>query len=206
MPLLPSLVLLSDETSAELAAYERRVDGLDSKAGVLLGFSGVIVALSASNLHGVPAYLSTILAGIAAILSGLAFVPRRFPALELLALRNFYLTAGRVHTAASPRHPHHHGAAGEGGTEMEGTFRDVCRLQPWIGRCACRHLAYNWALTEGVGMSEKEQSTKGHSTGSGRPAFDPDDRLMSDREGNSAAVRAYRRAAIEMRRMGSKSE
>lgn len=93
MPGLPSLNLLSEETSAELAAHERRFDALDSKAGVLLGFSGVIVALTAVNLAGTLAHVGAAFAGIAAILSGAAFVPRRFPTLELFALRNAYLTA-----------------------------------------------------------------------------------------------------------------
>ena len=98
MPLLPSLHLLSDVTSDELTAHERRVAGLDSKAGVLLGFSGVLVALSSSNLVGPLAYASATLAGIAAIMAGLAFVPRRFPAVDLLNLRNYYLTAQEDYT------------------------------------------------------------------------------------------------------------
>lgn len=93
MPGLPSLRVLSEETSTELAAHERRVDALDSKAGILLGFSGLIVALSAGNLDGLLAHVSTWVAGLAAILSGSAFVPRRFPTLELLDMRNSYLTA-----------------------------------------------------------------------------------------------------------------
>ncbi len=93
MPGLPSLSVLSDETSAELAAHERRADALDSKAGVLLGFSGLIVALTTANLDAVVAHIGATFAGLAAILAGAAFVPRRFPALELLTLRNAYLTA-----------------------------------------------------------------------------------------------------------------
>lgn len=93
MPGLPSLRLLGEETAAELAAHERRVDALDSKAGVLLGFSGVIVALSAVNLDGLLGVAAMAVAGLAAILSGAAFVPRRFPTLELLALRKSYLGA-----------------------------------------------------------------------------------------------------------------
>jgi hypothetical protein len=51
---LPSLALLAEEAAAELAAQERRGDSLDSKAGIMLGFSGVLVALSVSSLSGTP--------------------------------------------------------------------------------------------------------------------------------------------------------
>jgi len=93
MPNMPSLGLLSKEASAELAAHERRYDALDTKAGVLLGFSGVIVALTAGNLHGVLANVGTALAGLAAIFAGGGFIPRRFPTIALLPLRDRYLTA-----------------------------------------------------------------------------------------------------------------
>lgn len=93
MPGLPSLGLLGEEASAEVAAHERRYDALDTKAGVLLGFSGVIVALSAGNLNGALAHIGTAFAGMAAILAGVAFVPRRFPTIALLTLRDKYLTA-----------------------------------------------------------------------------------------------------------------
>jgi hypothetical protein len=44
------LELLSTEVQTEREAYVRHFDGLDTKAGVLLGFSGVLVALSTSCL------------------------------------------------------------------------------------------------------------------------------------------------------------
>lgn len=93
MPGLPSLGLLSEEASAALAAHERRYDALDTKAGVLLGFSGVIVTLAAVNLDGVLAHVGAACAGLAALLAGAAFVPRRFPTLALLTLRDAYLTS-----------------------------------------------------------------------------------------------------------------
>ncbi|MEJ7742376.1 MAG: hypothetical protein WKF73_07415 [Nocardioidaceae bacterium] len=78
MPGLRSLNLLSEEASAELAAHERRYDALDTKAGVLLGFSGVIVALTAGSLDGVIAQLGTALAGLAAIFAGAPLCPVGF--------------------------------------------------------------------------------------------------------------------------------
>src|SRR4051794_18965428 len=93
MPGMPSLDLLSEEVTGELAAHERRYDALDTKAGVLLGFSGVIVALTAGNLDGFLAHIGTAFAGLAALLAGAGFIPRRFPAIALLTLRDRYLTA-----------------------------------------------------------------------------------------------------------------
>lgn len=98
MPGLPSLSLLSEEVSAELAAHERRADALDSKAGVLLGFSGVIVALTATNLGGGLALAGTWAAGAAALLAGVAFLPRRFPTIALRNLRDKHLMAAEEFT------------------------------------------------------------------------------------------------------------
>ena len=48
---LPSLSLLNEAAIDELGAQERRADALDSKAGVLLGFAGVLVGLSVDKLR-----------------------------------------------------------------------------------------------------------------------------------------------------------
>jgi hypothetical protein len=90
---LPSLNLLSDVACEELAAFEQRAEALDGKAGVLLGFSGVVVALSATNLDGLLAHFSAISAAVASLLAGTAFIPRPFPAIALLPLRASYLTS-----------------------------------------------------------------------------------------------------------------
>jgi hypothetical protein len=93
MPGLPSLSLLSDEVASELTAQERRGDALDTKAGVLLGFAGVLVGLTVGRLHGFVTHFGTVLAGVAALLSAVAFVPRSYPTLALRRLRETYLTA-----------------------------------------------------------------------------------------------------------------
>ena len=101
VPGLPSLELLAEEAAAELAAQERRGDALDSKAAVLLGFSGVLVALTASNLKGGTADAAAVAAGLAAPCAGAAFVPRSFPFLELRRLRDSYLTSEEDFTRLS---------------------------------------------------------------------------------------------------------
>jgi hypothetical protein len=93
VPGLPSLVLLGDETSAELAAQERRGDALDSKAGVVLGFAGVLVPLSLASLHGTLAHIGAAFAAVAALCCCAAFVPRSYPTLALPQLRDRYLAA-----------------------------------------------------------------------------------------------------------------
>jgi hypothetical protein len=93
MPGLPSLSLLSDEVASELTAQERRGDALDTKAGVLLGFAGVLVGLTVGHLHGFVAHSGAVLAGVAALLAAVAFVPRSYPTLALRRLRETYLTA-----------------------------------------------------------------------------------------------------------------
>lgn len=42
---LPSLDLIAEEADAQLRAQFRHFEGLDTKAGIVLGFAGVLVAL-----------------------------------------------------------------------------------------------------------------------------------------------------------------
>lgn len=95
---LPSLSLLAAEVAAEGSAQERRGDSLDAKAGVVLGFAGVLVGLSVTDVQGAYGTSALVLAAISALFSGLAFRPRGFPTLDVLALRQSYLTADPRHT------------------------------------------------------------------------------------------------------------
>jgi uncharacterized membrane protein len=98
VPALPSLELLAGTVEAELAAQERPGDALDSKAGVLLGFAGVLVGLTVTRLEGDLATVGAACAGVAAVLAGVAFVPRSFPTLKLRPLRRRYRTADEEFT------------------------------------------------------------------------------------------------------------
>lgn len=93
MPSLPSLDLLSREARAELDAQERRGDALDTKAGVLLGFSGVIVGLTVSRLDGTIAHIASSFSALGALLASAGYLPRSFPTLRLRTLRDEYLMA-----------------------------------------------------------------------------------------------------------------
>jgi hypothetical protein len=93
VPALPSLSVLNEEAGAEIAAQERRADALDSKAGVVLGFAGVLVGLSIDKLDGGWGHVATGVAGVAALVAAAAVVPRSYPTLALRHLRERYLMA-----------------------------------------------------------------------------------------------------------------
>ena len=85
LPSLPeALAAISGERDRQLQHFE----GLDTKAGVLLGFDGVLVAL-ARNAAFVPRLIGVLLAAVSAVLAMLTFRPRKFPTLDPLALRRY---------------------------------------------------------------------------------------------------------------------
>jgi len=95
---LPCRMLLGEEVKRELEAQERPADALDSEAGAVVGFAGVLVALSLASLHGLLARVGAGFAGPAALCSALAFLPLRTPALALRRLRSTYLSADEEFT------------------------------------------------------------------------------------------------------------
>jgi len=80
-----ALDLLGQEILAEREAQLRHFESQDAKAGVILGFSGILVALAgpAGVVHA--AVLAVAFA--AAISALMAFFPRSFPALDVHAIR-----------------------------------------------------------------------------------------------------------------------
>ena len=76
------------ERGRQLSHFE----GLDNKAGVILGFSGAIAAL-ATDIETIPARFGIGVAVLAALLALLAFIPRAYPLFDLRKLRNRYLSA-----------------------------------------------------------------------------------------------------------------
>jgi len=94
---LPSLGPVLAEARSEREAQLRHADSLDSKAGILLGFAGALVALTPQQAH-LLVDLGRVAAVLAAILALSAFWPRRFPITNLDVLRDRYLTAEPVFT------------------------------------------------------------------------------------------------------------
>jgi hypothetical protein len=89
---LPALEVVAREVEHERAAHLRHTDAVDAKAGLVLGFSGVLVAVPATRLELelVPGLVLAFVAGVAALA---VLLPQRFPSWELRDLRDRYLRA-----------------------------------------------------------------------------------------------------------------
>ncbi|MGH2710136.1 MAG: hypothetical protein ACRDH9_02900 [Actinomycetota bacterium] len=86
------------EVRAEREAQLQHFDSLDSKAGIVLGFAGALVALSPPGA-GVLINLGRGIGVLAALLALSAFWPRTYKTIaNLRLLRDRYLTAEEVFT------------------------------------------------------------------------------------------------------------
>jgi cytochrome c biogenesis protein CcdA len=97
-PKMPSLKILLDQVASERATVSARADSLDTRAGVVLGFAGVLVGLGAtasSMAIFTNGYFQAGLgvAVVAALSAAFAFVPRNSPVLDMRPARDRYLTA-----------------------------------------------------------------------------------------------------------------
>jgi len=85
---LPSLGLLLDVVQRERDKQLAHLDALDNKAGIVLGFSGLLITLAPEVPIGFQ--LVGVIAGAVSIAFALwSFWPRRFPVLEPSALRRY---------------------------------------------------------------------------------------------------------------------
>jgi len=80
---LPSLAIVLAQVVAERETMNAHAESLDGKAGVVLGFSGVLVGLGATAQIAVSGTMifeiGLAVAVVAAILAAWAFLPRRYP-------------------------------------------------------------------------------------------------------------------------------
>lgn len=101
LPPMPSLDLLLDQVASERETMNTHGESLDTKAGVVLGFSGVLVGLGATaqpaDSNTLVFQIGLVVAVVAAVLAALAFLPRRYPVLEVVPLRDL-LTASEADT------------------------------------------------------------------------------------------------------------
>lgn len=94
---MQSLEILSAEVQAEREAQARHFDGLDSKAGVALGFAGVLVALSTASGTSFGA-LAALVALLAAVFAFSAYAPRAYPVLDVRTICDRYLNSAEGFT------------------------------------------------------------------------------------------------------------
>jgi hypothetical protein len=85
---LAGLDTVAEVVGAELEAQDRRSDAIDTKAGLILGFSGVLAGI---QLHGAgDAHLPAVsLDGVAAVVALLTLLPRPFPGLSPRHIRAY---------------------------------------------------------------------------------------------------------------------
>ena len=87
---LPALPLVAALVREERLAQSAHAEGLDTKAGVILGFSGALVALASAHA-GVVMSIGRWAAATAAALALWAFAPRRLPVPDPAAARDYLL-------------------------------------------------------------------------------------------------------------------
>lgn len=88
---LSSLRLISARVEAQLELQVRHFESLDNKAGIMLGFAGLLLAV-AGGKDGF-AVLGGIFAVSASLSALWAFLPRGYPVIDTRKLRDRYLRA-----------------------------------------------------------------------------------------------------------------
>lgn len=98
----PSLRILLERVVSERETMNAHAESLDAKAGVILGFAGVLVALGATAQATIATdgifQAGLVFAAIAAGLAAWVVLPRRYPVLEVFPLRQELLMASESET------------------------------------------------------------------------------------------------------------
>ena len=81
-----SIEILGSEVREQLASQLVHLEAVDAKAGVVLGFAGLLVAVAPDTGPGWAA-VSRLAGVVAAVLALLAFFPREYPLVDLTQLR-----------------------------------------------------------------------------------------------------------------------
>lgn len=88
---LPSLRRITGRVEAQLELQIRHFESLDNKAGIVLGFAGVLVAVARGA--GGFAVGGRVIAVSASLFALWAFLPRNYPVINTRKLRDRYLRA-----------------------------------------------------------------------------------------------------------------
>jgi hypothetical protein len=86
-----SLDVISEEVRVERETQQRYFDGLDAKAGILLGFAGILIALARGD--GPVILAARLVAATSGVLALAAFWPRDYWVTNLRRLREKYLSS-----------------------------------------------------------------------------------------------------------------
>jgi hypothetical protein len=89
-PRMPSLQLLYDLAGEEQRALVGPFQSLDTKAGIVLAFAGVLVTLS-GGVRSVLTDLGRVAAALSGLLALLTFLPRRPPRVDVARIRDAHL-------------------------------------------------------------------------------------------------------------------
>lgn len=96
-PPLPSLQILLEQVASERETMSAHAESLDTKAGIILGFAGLLVGLGATAQATISAnWVFRSGLGVAILAAGLAvwaIAPRRYPVIQLFPLRQKFLAA-----------------------------------------------------------------------------------------------------------------
>lgn len=95
MERMPSLKLILETYERERDRDLSHFDSVDTKAGVVLGFAGVVAAIAFNAAQPFRGF-SFLLGLTAAILAVAAFWPRKLPALEPGRLRDYLVAEERI--------------------------------------------------------------------------------------------------------------
>jgi hypothetical protein len=90
-PLVRSLDVVAEEVRAQRDGQLTHFDALDSKAGIVLGFAGALVALAPGG-HNLLVEFGRAAAALSGLLALWSFWPRRYWHIDLRSLRDLYLT------------------------------------------------------------------------------------------------------------------
>lgn len=92
-----SLDVLAAEARAVQDMLVRHFEALDTRTGVVLGFAGALVALARGASGSLPLAARAV-AAASALASLWAFLPRRYPRVEVAAIREHYADADAAFT------------------------------------------------------------------------------------------------------------
>jgi hypothetical protein len=93
LPAMPSLDLILEQVRDERAGQLSHADALDGKAGLVLGFAGVLITLGISDVaNSWPVVMGMLFTALSGLLALAAFVPRPYQRLKMRHLRDAYLT------------------------------------------------------------------------------------------------------------------